>query len=237
MARKIARQLPISHDVVVDGIKVRCHPSDNVTERELLLDPRPGNESFSSLLWIMSDLKPGGTFIDVGANCGLFSLFAARQVGPTGRVISIEPIPLMQERLTFNAQRNGYGNIDLVKSAVGADNGTATLFVRGKNYGQSSLIAHDGFKPISVPVRPLVEVTADKDVASIDVLKIDVEGFEDRVLIPFLTASPRPLWPRKIVMEISSAGDWRQDCDAFLTSEGYRRTATASGDGLYELAT
>ncbi|MFA5901326.1 MAG: FkbM family methyltransferase [Hyphomicrobium sp.] len=234
-ARKIARSMPIRHDVEVDGIKLRCHPSDNVTERELMLDPRTGNESVGSLDWVVEGLGTGGTFVDIGANCGLYSLFAARAVGPTGRVIAIEPIPLMQERLRFNARRNGFDGIELVPSAVGPQAGTATLYVRGKNYGQSSLIAEPGFAPLTVPVAPLTDILAAKDIASIDVLKIDVEGFEDRVIIPFLRDSARSLWPRRIVIEIASASDWHEDCAAFFVANGYRLMAEGFGDALFEL--
>lgn len=235
MARKVARSLPIRHEIEVDGIKILCHPNDNVTERELMLDPQPDNDTCRSVRWILPNLKPGGTFLDVGANCGVYSLFAARKVGSTGRVIAIEPIPTMQERIVFNASRNGFRNIELVRSAAGAEAGTATLYVRGKNYGQSSLIKEPSFTPVSVPVTPLRHVVVSKGLTSIDALKVDVEGFEDRVIIPYLTSSPRSLWPRHIVLKVSSASAWNKDCTVVLKSSGYRLAIEDYGEAMYSL--
>jgi hypothetical protein len=89
-ARNIVKSVPFVHDIEVDGIKLRCHPHDNVTERELMLDPTAEREAIDLVL---AELGAGGTFVDIGANCGVYSLFAARQVGPAGRVVAIEPIP------------------------------------------------------------------------------------------------------------------------------------------------
>jgi hypothetical protein len=54
----------------------------------------------------------------------------------------------------------------------------------------------------------------------IDALKIDVEGAEDRVLVPFLRDAPPSLWPRLIVIEDSSA-EWSTDLFALLKAKGY----------------
>ena len=55
---------------------------------------------------------------------------------------------------------------------------------------------------------------------AIDALKIDVEGAEDRVLMPFFRDAPPSLWPRLIVIEDSSA-EWSTDLFALLDAKGY----------------
>ena len=59
-------------------------------------------------------LRPGMVFYDWGANIGLFSLLAARLVGPTGRVFSFEPDPDTAARLERNVARNGYQNTSVI---------------------------------------------------------------------------------------------------------------------------
>src|SRR6266699_2559349 len=63
-------------------------------------------------------LRPGDTFVDVGANIGLFTLIAARLVGPQGRVLSFEPTPETFARLTKNVQTNRLENVSCQQLAL-----------------------------------------------------------------------------------------------------------------------
>lgn len=56
---------------------------------------------------------------------------------------------------------------------------------------------------IMVPVRPLASILVDADMRNIDVMKIDIEGFEGKVLTRFFSEAPRNLWPRYICAEIT----------------------------------
>ena len=59
----------------------------------------------------------------------------------------------------------------------------------------------------------------------IDVLKVDVEGYEDRVLVPFFENAPRGLWPRFVMLEHCNHHLWKQDCLAHLRAVGYEEVA------------
>jgi FkbM family methyltransferase len=72
-------------------------------------------------------LRPGMTFVDVGANKGDFTLLAASLVGPSGRVISVEPGPTNQRWLQRSVAESGYRNVECVEAALGATPGTAIL--------------------------------------------------------------------------------------------------------------
>jgi hypothetical protein len=63
-------------------------------------------------------LKPGDTMVDVGANVGFHSLLAAHLVGPTGRVVAIEPSPLIAEHLERHRRLNGAENLRISRVAV-----------------------------------------------------------------------------------------------------------------------
>lgn len=84
-----------------DGVNLRCHLADNAAERSVFAR---GTES-RGLRLIIDNLRPGDVFADAGATCGVFSAYAAKAVGPAGRVISIEPNPVMLARLRFNMIR------------------------------------------------------------------------------------------------------------------------------------
>ena len=77
--------------------------------------------------------------VDVGANCGRFSLASSQKVGEAGRVIAIEPNPIMSERSHFNISANGFRNIAVAACAVGDVTGTAELQVCAGELGQSGL--------------------------------------------------------------------------------------------------
>jgi hypothetical protein len=70
-------------DVVRDSIKLRCHVNDNITEKYVVFGGKYDNAKEMAAL--LDGLKPGDTFVDVGANCGVFRLTAAKRVGAAGK--------------------------------------------------------------------------------------------------------------------------------------------------------
>jgi FkbM family methyltransferase len=188
---------------------------------------------------ITADLRPGDTFVDVGANTGLFALHAARKVGPTGKVLAIEPNPSIVGQL--RSTMTGLANVSIDQVAVGDKRGTATLHVF-KQHTRSSLLK-DGrasrytldernrVEPITVEVEPLLSILSRRGIEKIDALKIDIEGYEDRALMPFFEAAPENLWPRRVLME-RSPHVWEQDCIAFMHSLGYASMWEGRGDVL-----
>ena len=82
--------------------------------------------------------------------------------------------------------------------------------------------AHAPAGAIRVPALTLQGILDDAGVARVDTLKIDVEGFEDRVLTVFFARAPQTLWPRGVVIEHLSREEWQQDCIADMVARGYR---------------
>jgi FkbM family methyltransferase len=230
--RKLLARLGSQYDVEVDGLKLRCRVNDNYTEQMAL--ERNGHTNRIAIDMITADLKPGGVFVDVGANCGLFVVFAARKVGPSGRVIAIEPLPAMLARLRFNIAANCFTNVTVCPTAVGAQRGKATIHVSPRQYGHASLVATDG-EELTVPVTPLQAIVESAGVRRIDALKIDIEGFEDRALLPFIRFAPRHLWPARIFMEVDHASRWQEDCLGGLLEVGYREHWRSGSDILLAL--
>jgi FkbM family methyltransferase len=220
-------------DVTVDGIEMRCVTNDNPTEWGLTFTG--SRQDGRSRTLILTGLERGDVFVDVGANCGAFSLFAARLVGAHGRVIAIEPMPEMAERLRFNMASNGFSSIDVLETAVGPQAGHATLYVDEVARGHSSMVPIEGYKRTTVPTTTLQAIVEASGVRKIDALKIDIEGFEDRALLPFIASADRSLWPKRIFMETTWASRWQNDCVDGLTGAGYREAWSGHGDILLVL--
>ena len=141
----------------------------------------------------------------------------------------------MLKRLRYNIAVNGYGNIEVVPTAVGPAAGTATLFVDEARRGLSSMEKLEASTPMQVPMATLLSVVERADVDRVDALEIDIEGFEDRALLPFLATAPRALWPKRIYMETDWAARWERDCIAGLITAGYVEAWRSRGDILLRL--
>jgi FkbM family methyltransferase len=129
-------------------------------------------------------LKPGMVVVDVGAHVGYFSLIAARQVGPTGRVFAFEPDPINYELLQRNIELNGYTNVTAVNAAVADVVGSRTLFQTALDSGRHSTYHHGLPESGSVEVDTwtLDAFLETKDWPPVDLVKVDVEGAEVDVL-------------------------------------------------------
>jgi FkbM family methyltransferase len=126
-------------------------------------------------------LSPGGTMLDVGANLGVYTLTAAKQVGPGGRVISVEAVPTVAAALRENINRNGCSWVTVVEAAAGAGEGEAKIGkpTGSNNSGEFMVGDHgDGEGTFSVRVRTLDDILAEAGVAKVDFVKMDIEGSE-----------------------------------------------------------
>jgi FkbM family methyltransferase len=141
------------------------------------------NEMFA----ISKLLGPGMTFVDIGANEGVFTLLAAAAVGPSGSVHAFEPSPREGARLRSNVELNRFTNVHVHALALGSKTGVATLNVAGPDHpGHNTLgafsYAESSHQSVEVPLVTLDDVLEREDVTQLDVVKIDVEGSETAVI-------------------------------------------------------
>ena len=127
--------------------------------------------------FLKSVLRPGDTFVDVGANIGYFSRLGSRLTGQCGRVVAIEPSPDAITLLERNTQ--GLGNVVIQQCAVSDHPGIQEFSI--KREGDTSHLGDDprADSQIEVVVRTLDALFLED---SADVIKIDVEGHEMEVL-------------------------------------------------------
>lgn len=210
-------------DSYLFGLKVRFYPQDNQTDAKSAVCGNCYNAK--EWRWLDKCLPTGGTFVDIGANMGFFSLFAATK---KARIIAIEPNGIVFERLSTNMALNGIKAF-LVKAAVGKRDEPGTLIQTNMDYGSGSIGQGEGE---TVRIRPLLDILTDAQVNHVDVLKIDIEGYEDRALLPFLDTAPVGLLPGHIIIEYSERDRWQSDLMGKLAKSGYRRKARSRGNIL-----
>jgi FkbM family methyltransferase len=132
-------------------------------------------------------LRPGDTFLDVGANIGYLSAMAAGLVGKSGQVHSFEPVPAYFRRLQKLAELNPEYTIVANPYASGEKEGTAKAYVSlepGENTLVPGYTSQDSLKEcIDVPVIRLDRYIENKRLNNIALIKIDTEGFEYPVLL------------------------------------------------------
>ena len=133
-------------------------------------------------------LHPGSAFIDVGANLGYFSAIALHEVGKNGQVHAFEPVPWLYSRLKELARLNPRHSLRCNEFALGDREEIRRICISGpRNIGWNTLVP--GFMPASdvggcakVAVQRLDTYLLEEKVRDIGLIKIDVEGFEFRVL-------------------------------------------------------
>ncbi|MEA2899842.1 MAG: hypothetical protein QOJ84_5457 [Bradyrhizobium sp.] len=218
-------------DVQYQGAAFRFHHQASATERGALFNP---GYNLQELDFLRTHTPPGGVFVDVGANAGTYALPLARHVGPGGRVIAIEPHPIMVARLAFNRAASASGNVVLIPAAAADADGELMIETDHENYGASHVYPDASARSdaIRVPALRLVRILRDQNVGHVDSLKIDVEGYEDRVLIGFFRDAPPALWPRAIAIEHLSRDEWLDDCLADMLARGYAETGKTRSNTL-----
>jgi FkbM family methyltransferase len=125
-------------------------------------------------------LRPGSMFWDVGAHIGLHTLFASRCVGPRGHVHAFEPAPANVSRLRRGVALNHATNITIHEMALSDEAGTAVLYHPASNMMRTLI---QGPQPTrGEPVRCETADRMAERLGRPDLIKIDVEGAEKRVL-------------------------------------------------------
>jgi FkbM family methyltransferase len=189
-------------------------------------------------------LPVGGTFVDVGAHIGWYSLKAAKVVGPAGRVIAVEPNRDTLVTLRDNIRASGAGAVIVVAPVACADAETTLNFYASprSNTGESSLslanASQEGPPTASYQVRArrLDDVLREAGVTRVDAVKIDVEGAEFLVLkgaVDTLRRYHPALSVELLDPGLKEMGTSVQEVTAFLRAQGYTPTQSAESNTVF----
>ena len=181
-----------------------------------------GRTEWPELVWVAEHfLRTGDVVIDCGANNGFTSMFFARCVGPTGRVIAFEPVPSNVADTYENLRLNAIGNVELRPQAVGSYNGEAMMADTPNG------ILGDSHGPHAIRV-PMVRLDDALRGVTPSFIKVDVEGYELDVLSggaeilrrrPCLDVEVHPLYARDRRRHVEAVLDFLQACQYELAAQ------------------
>ena len=212
---------------VEPNIKMLLDPNDQVSRHIL----ETGFWERDSWQVVQQHLQSGATFVDIGAHIGYYSLKAAPVVGPSGRVVAIEPNPETVRKLRDNIQASGAHVVTVEPVACADVEGTLELFAAPEaNTGETSLSRANASQSgtvvtsYQVRARPLDDILRDTGVSRVDAIKIDVEGAELIVLKGARETMARfhPMILVEIIdRQLRAMGSSADELTAFLHSQGY----------------
>ena len=173
-------------------------------------------------------LSPGGAVVDVGANIGYFSLLAAKLVGNAGKVIAVEAHPRNFEILSAAVQHNGLEQVVAFNIGLSDENGSAQVIMADQNEfanRTASMVPQPGLSGPTVPVRRFDDCISDWNIDVIDLLKLDVDGFETKVARG-AAESLRSGRVKNVIVELndhwlSASGSSAQELTALLHAAGF----------------
>jgi FkbM family methyltransferase len=222
---RIAISLP---DKVKIFVNDRATPSVNVDDHYLRAEYLRNPEYVPRKGWVV---------LDVGAHVGLYSIWASRKVSESGFVVAFEPNPIVYRWLVSNIELNRAKNVKALPFAAGDKLGKETLYIADKNIGASSLIEkHILYNPsgkYSISSRCTVQVvTLDylfekssrivgRQLQMVDLAKVDVEGYEMKVLKGAEKTIEKGLIKRFII-EVHKDQVSTEDVIKYLSSYDYK---------------
>jgi FkbM family methyltransferase len=167
---------------------------------------------------LLGVLEPGQIVFDIGANIGYYTLLASQQVGPSGRVLAFEPFVRNLAYLDRHVRLNNADNVMIVPVAC-AERNSLERFVIGADCATGHLSSESTPQQESLIV---ATTTVDDVVREIglrpDVMKVDVEGAEKRVL---LGAAKTLSNARPILLLGAHSPGLRTECTNYLLGLGY----------------
>lgn len=210
------------YDLPVRNYFMRLYPGNNTVERKLMLRPDrycPDEIKFLRQVFKGATASEPMSYLDIGANIGALTLPVAAL--PNVNTIAVEPEPSAYERIKFNLEINQFNHVKLESIALSDQEGEVD-FISDQNDLKYSGINGRWAKgeTIKVKATTLEKLIEKHCLNKIDVLKIDVEGHEDQILLPFFENCPKELWPAYIIIEAIER-EGLPDCIEVMRKLGY----------------
>ncbi len=239
--RNAFQRNPRPLDLVTWGMPMRLHAGSVTGETKVAL--APSRYEATELAFLRAALhKPGATFIDIGANAGLYSLNLLATVPHSITVHAFEPQPEMLARLHVSlalavdhlAKTGSTAHVH--PFGLGPQAATMEMVRPDGDFGEASVFAPfadvKGDR-ISIDVRAVSDIWAELDLDNAAALKIDVEGFEAEILGALIDTLPDAL-PAAICLEHLAQDHWGRDIISELTALGYRKVATTRANTMMQ---
>lgn len=188
---------------VAPGVKARLYPSQNRCEKRAFAGVQiwDVNERDWLKRTIQSCEDAKFVFLDVGANVGLYSIFATqycRNAGIEPEIYAIEPGEIMAGRLSDNLTASG-AKAQILRSAISDEPGTGHLSGGDINRGEARLV--DDKNGELVIIDTLARIALSHGLTKIHALKLDIEGHDLKALSAFFEKAPKTLYPQLLILE------------------------------------
>ena len=198
-----------------------------------------GSYNKKEINFIKQYMTTDSTFIDIGSNMGFYTMNIAAIFPKTNfyKILSIEANPVMIERQLenidlLNQEKKGVKNKIIIENyAISNIQGNLQLDLE-HGYGSATISENETKKSITVKSSTLMDILLKNKITSITCLKIDIEGHEDKALIPFFKKAQKSLYPLCIVMEFTSKQEWKLEPNLikFLEQIGYKTQFKTRGN-------
>jgi len=179
------RNLDLSQEKIIEvnNYKMKTISHDTGISSELLIY---GNHEPLTTGIILDELSEGMVCIDIGSNIGYYALLEGAKIGKNGTVWAIEPSPENFSTLVYNTKLQQNHNIHTFNFAIG-DKNSEIEFLIGKKSNWSKVkdgndLIKSEDKIIKVPVKTLDSFVKDNEIEKIDLLRMDVEGYENNII-------------------------------------------------------
>ena len=204
-------------DTTLFNSNLRMYTKGNVSEKRALFSPQIFEEEERN--FIAEKAEDNSIFIDIGANIGLYSFSIANTYKKykNTKIYSIEPHPDLFKRLSFNVSLNKDIPIYPREIALMDKSGQFNLSTPEENLGQG-VISKKGKNLVTA--KNLLGFINDEGIKKISAMKIDVEGNEEKIIIPFLKDANDEQLPTIIVIE-NNQELWKNDLIKLLEEKGY----------------
>lgn len=167
--------------------KILFGPSRGLKYKVNLISGRQaiyGNYEKHTQKALVSLVKKDMIVYDIGANVGLFTLLLSKLVGKFGHVYSFEPVPLIADQIRINTKLNNLDNVTVITKAV-SDSAGLTWFDQARSYSEGHIVDNKYVNKsnlIQVSCVSLDHFVFSEKNPPPEIMKIDVEGGESRVL-------------------------------------------------------
>ena len=222
--KKVFKPLNLFKGVVlkvkINGFFLVLHLDDWIQENMFFL----GEYEKAELKTLDYFLNKNSVFVDLGANFGLYTLYASKLIGMEGKVISFEPFKKNYKALINNVAINNLTNIQSENIAVGEREGEIDLYYDSSemNLGMASTKFIENSYSEKATIITLDSYFKDKSISRIDFIKIDIEGHEYKALLGMKNLLLR--FHPTLLIEILNEEELPNNEDkviSFLSSLGY----------------
>lgn len=239
LRKKIASYFPGPFDVILDKMNFRLYPLDNHSDKFMF--SRSSFHEFGELKKLSELFKPGMVFVDIGANIGCYSIYLGTKNPKAKAIIALEPHPKTYKKLVNNIKVNSLSAVRCLNLACGAKKGTEKLWSEGgRNAGTNSLKAESMKKTSSydlVTTMTLQEILEHEKIARVDIIKVDIEGYEDQAIWPFINSAPDSMLPKHLLIEVAHSHLWTAELFKVLKEKKYKLIMDTNLNHLYERVT